>query len=328
MAKQKQTINVLSIDGGGIRGVIPAQILIKVEEKLQSITRSNIRLSDHFDLIVGTSTGAILTGIYSIPNEYSNAKYSADYALKLYQEHGNKIFKKKTWRRIKTVFGLFGAKYDDKNMIKYLSEYFGDIKIGELSTNVMITAVDINNRNLFLFKSYNRNKQHFSLVDAVRSSTSAPTYFTPYKMEHEGKEICLIDGGMAINNPSISAYIEAKKIFPGAKDINLLSVGTGKHEKKFTHNKVKNWGILQWIAPLINIILGSNSEAVEYQTDLLYQTDCSGEFLRINPPLKRGSSEIDNATDDNIENLRKDGEEIAESMASEIEYFLRRSLGQ
>lgn len=327
MSKPRKSVNVLAIDGGGIRGVIPAEILIHVEKKLQSLTRSSIRLGDHFDLIVGTSTGAILTGIYTIPNEHNNAKYSSEDALGLYMKHGSDIFKKNVWRQIYTIGGLFGAKYSDKNMLKFYKKYFDSHMIGEATTNIMMTSVDIDKRDLFLFKSYNRTKSQFTFVDAIRSSSSAPSYFAPYKLHDiNDNELCLIDGGMAINNPSISSYIEAQKLFPGIPEINLLSLGTGKAEKSYKHKKAKRWGKLAWLMPLIDVMLGSTSEAVEYQTELNYSDGYKGVYLRINPELKYAKTTMDDASCENLENLKRDGEAIAEEMSKEIEAFLEQSL--
>lgn len=326
MSENKQTINVLAIDGGGIRGVIPAEILVHVERKLQSLTRSKIKLGEHFDLIVGTSTGAILTGIYTIPDEYGKAKYSSQDALDLYINHGGEIFKKNICRQILTIGGYFGVKYKDTAMMKYYRKYFGNHLIGEASTNIMLTSVDMYNRNLFLFKSYKKDKAKYSFVDAIRSSSAAPSYIKPNKIYYKGNELCLTDGGLAINNPSISAYIEAIKLFPKAKNINLLSIGTGKNEKPYKYDKVKKWGKLFWFMPLVDVILSSTSEAAEYQANLLYQSDCSGEYLRIDTDIKFAEPTLDNASDENLENLRKDGESIAKEMAIEIEMFLKASL--
>ena len=83
-----KAINILTIDGGGIRGVLPAEVLKYVEEKLQELTNSNIKIAEYFDLIVGTSTGGILTCIYTCPDKNGNPKYTAKDALDLYLDQG------------------------------------------------------------------------------------------------------------------------------------------------------------------------------------------------------------------------------------------------
>lgn len=321
---EKKVVNVLSIDGGGIRGVIIAEILSIFENRLKNITNNpNIKLADHFDLIVGTSTGAILASIYTVPNDERKAKYSASEAVDLYIKHGGEIFSKSNLYTWKTLFGLFGAKYDDKYLNKTLKKYLGNFKVREAVTNVMISSVDIYNRALFLFKSYDV-KGDFNFTDAVRASTAAPSYFKPLKLIHLDREVNLIDGGMAINNPAISAYVEAKKLYTEAKKINLLSLGSGKNNIEYSYSVTKKFGHIRWLKPMIDIIVSSNSEAVDYQTELLYKGTNKGHYLRINNNLKHASYKIDDASSDNISNLRKDALEFIN--IEEIDEYIKKTL--
>ena len=318
-------INVLSIDGGGIRGILPAEILKYVEEKLQDLTDSDIRLADHFDLIVGTSTGGILTCLYCIPDENGKPKYKAIEASELYLKNGGDIFKKEFWHRAKTLWGLMGPKYSHKNIEKVFDSYMGDHKIDKAVTNMMLTSVNTKGSDLYLFKSFKAkvdpNRNH-TFKDAARSTSAAPTYFTPHKL----KNMSLIDGGMAINNPSISAYIEAKKLFPNAKRINLLSIGTARKEDIFTHKKTKKWGILNWIVPLFDIILLASAKGVEYQADLLYKSHISGDYLRIDPILGDANDEMDDASEENLKRLKESGIKSVTLFKDEIDDFLKKTI--
>lgn len=326
LTKSSKSVNILSIDGGGVKGVLSAEILYYIERKLQTLTNSNIKLAEHFDLIVGTSTGAILTGIYTMPDDSNyKTKYEAIDAIELYESHAKEIFRRNFWQKIRSGFSIFGAKYKGEKLHNFINRYFKNTKVLDTTTNTMFTSIDIKNRELFLFKSYNSKKSH-KLSDAVISSASAPTYFPPYEISHKEENVCLIDGGIGINNPSMSAYVEAKRLFPNADNINLLSIGTGKFEEKFKYIKVKKWGKLKWIRPLIDILLGSMSEVADYQSDVLYQTVYKGKYLRINPVLKYGSHIIDKTTKRNINNLKRDGREITTKMANEIKSFLKHSL--
>lgn len=323
-------INVLSIDGGGIRGIISAEILIYVEKKLQEITNSHIKLSEHFDLIVGTSTGGILTCIYAYPDEFGKPKYTAEDASKLYLENGGKIFEKEFTHRIKTLFGIFGPKFRPNNMETLFDNYFGNTKLSKSTTNIMLTSVNSVNNDLYLFKSYKARKEkkhNFKLSDAARSSSAAPTYFPPKKLMLNGEEMSLIDGGMAINNPSISAYIEAKKIFPKSKKVNLLSIGTGTRVDSHSYNKTKKWGVLNWILPLFDLILIASSKGVQYQADLLYENDLQGNYLRVEPILNDNvDDEMSNASVENLENLRITGVDSVELYKERIDKFLTKSM--
>lgn len=324
------SVNVLSIDGGGIRGVVSAEVLIYVEKKLQELTNSNIRLSDHFDLIVGTSTGGILTCIYTLPDSNGKPKYSSVDASNLYLEHGGKIFEKKLKHRLKTVFGLIGGpRFSVDNMEKLFTEYFGETRISKSTTNIMLTSVNTMDNDLYLFKSYkaiNDPLRDFKFRDSARSTSAAPVYFQPKKMMLGEVEMSLVDGGMAINNPSISAYIEARKLYPSSK-INLLSVGTGRRVRPYLYKKVRNWGVVNWITKITNFMLVASAKGVEYQAKTLYETELDGNYLRVEPILRKDvDDEMSNASKKNIERLRLSGIESVELYKDRIDEFLIKSL--
>ena len=100
-------MRILSIDGGGIRGILPGQILISLEEKLKTKSGDPLaRIGDYFDLVAGTSTGAILGAAYICPNEEGRPKFSAQEAVNFYLEDGDEIFDVGFWRSIGTLGGV------------------------------------------------------------------------------------------------------------------------------------------------------------------------------------------------------------------------------
>lgn len=221
--KNNNTVNILTIDGGGIRGILPAEILVYIEQRLKELCGKDKRISDHFDYIAGTSTGGILAGLYVMPDEKGNSKYTALEASNLYFDHGSKIFKKQ-FRWYYTLAGLIAPRYNPDNLEELFIECFGHTLISQAITPFMVTSVDTDNRDLYLFKSYNTkdpNKDRF-FREALRATTAAPTYFKPYHMKYnDGTDYSLIDGGIAMNNPSVSAFIEVMKLFPNAKRLIL-----------------------------------------------------------------------------------------------------------
>ena len=146
----KDVINILSIDGGGIRGVLPAEILIYVESKLSELYKKDIKLSDHFDYIAGTSTGGILGALYCFPDKDGKPKYSAQEASDLYMNHGGYIFKKQV-RWALTFNGFFGPRYNPDNLEKLFLEYFGDKRIKESTSELMLTSIDTTQRDIYFF---------------------------------------------------------------------------------------------------------------------------------------------------------------------------------
>ena len=324
----KKSINVLSIDGGGIRGVLPAQILIYVEKKLSELYGKETRISDHFDYVSGTSTGGILASLYCFPDGDGNPKYSAIDASNLYMDHGTYIFKKE-FRWFFTFGGFFGPRYRPNNLEKLFKFYFGDTRIKESTTNLMLPAIDTTQRDIYFFKSYKgKLDEHHNMMfrEAVRSTSAAPTYFRPNHLIIDGYDRSLIDGGMGVNNPTVSAYIEVKKIYPDAKIINVLSIGTGPLEIPFKYRVAKKWGITS-ASKIFDINLSSMADAVDYQMNTLYEKgDLVGDYLRINPELFGAKSKMDGASKKNLNMLKEAGEKSLELYKSDIDEFLKKTI--
>ncbi|HOH85058.1 MAG TPA: patatin-like phospholipase family protein, partial [Bacteroidales bacterium] len=155
MAKK---IRILSIDGGGIKGILPGIILEYIENQLRKQEGDDRRLSDYFDLIAGTSTGGILTSIYLTPGEHSRPKYTASEAVDLYIKKGHEIFDIDFWHRIQSLGGLTEEKFPVANLEKNLKTYLGNTKLSELSKPCLITAYEITKRAAFFFNSVNGKK--------------------------------------------------------------------------------------------------------------------------------------------------------------------------
>ena len=328
-SKDLDCVNILSIDGGGIRGVLPAQILIYVEEKLSKLYKKDVKLSDHFDYVTGTSTGGILGALYCFPDENGDPKYSAKEASSLYMDYGGYIFKKE-FRWFYTLNGLFGPRYRPNNIEGLFETFFKDVRIKSATSDFMVTSIDTAQRDIYFFKSYKakRNESHNLMFrEAVRATSAAPTYFRPKHLIIDGVDRSLIDGGMGVNNPTVSAYVEAKKIYPNAKKVNILSIGTGPLEMPFLYKVAKKWGVLD-ASKIFDINLNSMSDAVDYQMNTLYEKgDLIGEYLRINPKLIEGTStKMDSASKKNLKMLKESGQKSLEENRDKIDNFLNKSV--
>ena len=168
--------NVLSIDGGGIRGVIPAVLLKHIEEKVGK------RVADIFDLIVGTSTGGILAAGLTVPKRDGTPKFSAEDMLALYADRGREIFDRSFWRGITSAGGALDEQYDHKPLEKILKEYLGDSTLKDCIVPIVLTSYDIEKRQPYFFKTRRarekKDRNHY-LRDAARATSAAPTYFEP-----------------------------------------------------------------------------------------------------------------------------------------------------
>ena len=192
---------VLSIDGGGIRGIIPAMVIASIEKKMGKPAQAL------FDLMVGTSTGGILALGLSRPGSGRQAQFSARRVVKLYEEQGGKIFEYSLWRKLRTVGGILEEAYSHEVLEGILGKYFAGATLGDCEVPTMVTSYDIQNRRTVFLKSWHADHQSLLCRDAARATSAAPTYFEPKPLDTGDVASVLIDGGIFMNSPSVSAYV-------------------------------------------------------------------------------------------------------------------------
>ncbi|HEX2926932.1 MAG TPA: CBASS cGAMP-activated phospholipase [Ruminiclostridium sp.] len=302
-----KTIKILSIDGGGIRGLIPAMILAKIEE----ITSKPV--SQLFDLIAGTSTGGILALALAMPSKDNKEKpaYTAHDLIKLYADNGKKIFSSNIFHKIISMDGIAEEKYPSSGIESVLKEYFGKTMLSESLTNLIIPSYELGLRVPYFFKSIHakdtsRINHDFYMWQVARSTSAAPTYFEPYKLDIGDKGgadyYALIDGGVFANNPAMCAYAEAKVMFGNTPDILMFSLGTGEHTCSIPYDKAKDWGLMDWAKPILGTVFGGVSDTVDYQ---LSQVLPENMYYRIQASLAQlGSDAMDDASEENIHELK------------------------
>jgi uncharacterized protein len=263
---------ILSIDGGGIRGVYPAHILSCLE------SRMGIDLFESFDMIAGTSTGSIIAAAIAI-------RIRASETVSLFKEHGKRIFTKKDFciPFKKEMFQpAFDSVYESNVLANVLRSTFQDITLGEIKKPLIIPSTDIGNGTVHVLKSgYSNNftRDRDVLVrDAVLASSSAPTFFDPCKLN----AYLLADGGLWANNPSLASVIESqKRLGVDLDDIRVLSLGTGHERKRYGTEESRKWGLINgWKhKEFIGFILSLQSQSVENYLSLMLKP---GQFLRVN----------------------------------------------
>lgn len=327
MAKKK--VRILSIDGGGIRGIIPATILQFIENNLRKKYNPEARIADYFDFVAGTSTGGILTLAYLVPDQEhpGKAKMTADDALDIYVKRGGEIFNAGFSRKFMSLGGFIDERYDATPLEKALNEYFGDNMLSQTLRPCMITAYDLKNRCAKFFTSadaVNNPLRDYKIKDVARATSAAPTYFEPTRiMSSLGAPTELIDGGMFANNPAMCAYAEARKMrfasisqdaskpeLPSAKDMYIVSIGTGTVVEEYPYEKMKDKGMAGWVKPLIDILMSSNCETVTYHLKQMYKTlpqKDQGDYIRLEPSLYYASPDMADAGPKNINRLREAG---------------------
>lgn len=306
---------VLSVDGGGIRGVAPARMLTHLEAALKAAGAP--RVVEAFDLFVGTSTGALVTAALAASTEPTVAKYAdPNEIVKIYSDRGEEIFGKQgPWAAIRN---LLRQKHSARPLEGILKEVFGDLSLGQLKRNLLATFYSMHPgdpRAVFAhggpaYPANGRGRDYGDLLvrEVVRASSAAPTYFNPAEvhgaagvLKHLG-----IDGGLFANNPALCAYVEARKIFPD-EEIVVVSLGCGKAKTSYPSN-IRTWGLFEWIAPkegvpLLKAVMHGQTDSVDHQMRVLLNGPEGDAFYRFEFPLDDVSKGLDDASPANIARL-------------------------
>ena len=335
---QGRLITVLSIDGGGIRGLIPSTILACLESKLQELDGPDARIADYFDVIAGTSTGALVTSMLAAPGENKRPLFEAKDINTFYLENGPKIFPQRRLGFLTPMANLFGAvkgpKYDGKFLHDKIKSLTNDVTVADTVTNIIVPTFDIKYLQPVIFNTYEAKVdplKNAHLSDICISTSAAPTYFPAHYFttrDPAGKlpdrEYHLIDGGVAANNPTMAAMsMITKEVLRRNPDFThgkpaeyhrylIISIGTGtaKQAEKYTAPDCAKWGVLRWLydggfTPLIDIFSHASADMVDIHAAILFQAlNIEKNYLRIQDDSLTGhTSSVDISTKANMEAL-------------------------
>lgn len=306
---------VVSIDGGGIRGVITAVWLMRLEDRLGG------PLYKHADLLAGTSTGAILACALS-------AGIPASRIVELYQRYGREVFpglSSRLWSRASRLFsdGPSAPKYDGKGLDRVLQRQFGaKTTFGALKTPTMVTAYNTLDRAPVVFKNFKRNDTHghkkLKVWEIVRASASAPTFFPAKVIKIGSSRKPLIDGGVVANNPTACAVAEAVRRSPGRRahcpidGLHVISFGTGEVTRPISIRSAQEWGTLEWAVPVISVLMDGAADATDY---IVKHIIPDSQYVRMQTPLSHGYDDMDDASETNINALISLAETYLDSRA-------------
>jgi patatin-like phospholipase/acyl hydrolase len=278
---------ILSIDGGGIKGVFPAAFLACVEDTL------SVRISDHFDLIVGTSTGGIIALALGLG-------ISAADILSFYESDGAGIFERKRFGFIP----LMRPKYDARNLQMALTRRFGDMKLGDSSTRLVLPSCSLETGEVYIFKTAHharfRTDYRRTAVAVALATAAAPIYFRDFEQS------ALVDGGLWANDPTGVAAVEAAGVLQWSKeDVQLLSLGCTTTPQRRTNTSP--WrGALFYGPRLLDLFMDSQSSGAQGTASILFGPE---RLHRISPILDRGRFKMDET--DGIPGLKTLGQQEA-----------------
>jgi len=312
-----QQRNVLAIDGGGIRGIIPALILSHIER------RAGRPIAELFDLVVGTSTGGILALGLSMPDPLARdgSQYTARELVEFYKQRGPQIFDPSLWRSLRSVSGVLDESYSAETLERVLEGYFKTRTLAECRVPTMVTTYAIERREAVFLKSFNPDHKAIRCVDAARATTAAPTFFEPASVRIAGEPHALIDGGVYINAPAVSAYAEAIALYPDS-DINVVSIGTGHLTRPIPLERAVEWGAAGWLAPLLDCMFDGVAKVTDQQMRLLL----GDGYYRFQLSLDSANDEMDDASEANLAALEAAALELIEREEQKLDRVIARLL--
>ena len=332
---------ILSIDGGGIRGLIPALVLERLAASIEQRSPGT-DLAAAFDLIAGTSTGGLIALGLAMPDEAGTAPAIDPAAMVEVYEGGEarEIFDRPPLEDVPglgAASALIDPRYGLENLRRTLERRLGTRTLSEARTGLLIPAYDMAHRVPRFFKPWNEEAARTTAVEAGLATAAAPTYFPALRLRDEA----LVDGGVFVNNPTIAATIEALKRTEGEplrpEDLLVVSIGTGEHERGFDPAEVEGWGALGWIAPrdggeppLIGAMLDGQSDASDHWAHILLNHEpgtavARGAGIGAGPRYFRwqvdlpGPLPLDGAEPEQLARLREAGEALIASRAEEID---------
>jgi len=301
-------IKVLSIDGGGIRGIIPAIVLSVIERA------TGKRICQLFDLIAGTSTGGILALGLTKPNPHNPTQphYRSEDLISIYEEKGPTIFCRTIWNKLHSSWNLTDEKYPSLGIEEVLVDYLGDAMLSQALTEIVIPSYEIEKRDCFFFKRRKARENpltnDFLMRQVARSTSAAPTYFEPCRIASGDDKPywALVDGGVFANNPAMCAFAEALSIYGLGQDYLVVSLGTRQLTRPFPYEDAKDWGLAGWAQNILSVIFDGVQDTVDYQLRQLLP-DAPGpqpRYYRFQVTLDKGMDDMDDASRTNLFVLR------------------------
>jgi len=295
--------HILSLDGGGIKGVFPAAFLAELERI------SGLRVLDRFDLIAGTSTGGILAlGL--------GMGFTAKQMLDFYLTHGPRIFPTSQWRwQLQNWKSLFRYRYDPQPLRTALEGTFGDRTLQEAKPKLVIPAISANTGDVYIYKTPHHPRfvadGDERVVDVALATAAAPTYFPP----HVGRNgVTLLDGGLWANNPIMVGIVEALAILEQPRDaVRVVSLGCTTSPISLGKLARKNGGAAAWVKPAVEWLTHGQAISATNQSRLLLGKD---RVLRVQPEVGPGLFRLDDASA--INELVGLGDESARTHESDV----------
>lgn len=297
-------VRILAVDGGGIRGIVPAVLLEALQQRLER------PLGDYFDVIAGTSTGGLIAAALCTPGPGGGPRYDARQILGFYTDDCREIFHRSLLHAVLSLGGLRRPKYPSSGMRRFLEDRFGNLQLAEARRLLMLVTYDITRRRPFVFcsaRAIETSGKNFLLRDACLATTAAPTYFPAATIQNlAGEERHFVDGGVCSNDPMLPAFVEADKEFPG-RPVLMVSLGTGNLTDPLGIHGARRWGAVRWATQILDVLMDGQSGMSENCLDHLVKSRerPGSAYFRLQPDIPPGLGRLDDTSARNVAGLQE-----------------------
>ncbi|MFT4552763.1 MAG: putative acylesterase/phospholipase RssA [Chlamydiales bacterium] len=315
VTRGRRKVSILSVDCGGVRGIIPTILLNEIEH------RTHTASANLFDLMAGSSTGGLITTGLNIPLIDRQPRFTARNMMALFEYESPEIFSCSNWHTMTSLFYTMRPKYSPLGMDNVLNRYLGDTLVQDSITDLYIPTYDITTPSTYFFSRHkcrtNPALASIKMKDIVRCTTAAPTYFPPKEMIIEDKFHAMVDGGTFLYNPSLSAYNEAMERYPNAEDYLVCSLGTGYVPFSYSPAQSQKGGYFWWADKfLYSVFHGISHIAHEQMTQITSRNN--SPYYYFQTTLEYEHCSLDDTSRGNITYLKEKGFEIVEERSDEI----------
>lgn len=336
-AQRSKPLRILSLDGGGIKGIVPATILVYLEQRLQAFSKDkNLRIADCFDWVAGSSTGGILACFYLLPDPKrpGRPKLSAQEALERYLQQGQGAFQRTYLQQARNRFGIASEEYSHGMLARQLKRTIGkEVLLSDLVRPCTIPAYHVEEDKPVFFNSRSTSFGNLKAWQVAKATSSAPGFFSPTPLKNaKGQRCSFQDGSLWTTDPALCAYWEARKSICQKDTANqnrqtlLLSLGTGKMSRRYLVKELRKQKERGQVA--FNKMMAKQScSAQQRLREIFSHYESTGQYYRLDPSLTDATSAMDNVAAENLQALHELGLAFVEKEKERLDEIARQLVG-
>jgi patatin-like phospholipase/acyl hydrolase len=315
---EPRPVRILAVDGGGIRGIVPATVLVELQRRLPR------PIVEYFDVVGGTSTGGLVASAVCAPGPSGGPRYTPEQILDFYVRDCRQIFHRSLGWAVESLGGLRRPKYPARGIEAFLADRFGDTELRHALKPLVMVSYDLTRRAPWVFSSVlaaEEASRNYLLRDACRASTAAPTYFPAATVRSSaGDSRELVDGGVCANDPVLAAFVVAERLHPG-RPLALVSLGTGNFTNPIDGAAAKRWGLGGWAWRLLDLFSDGQSAMSEATMRRLLgvANRANSHYYRVQPDLPDGLGRMDDTSPENVAGLERITREHCARQAAQLD---------